>query len=133
MTRRVARAEAPEADEVDVVLADDAVLHELNARYRGKDRATDVLAFPGAGPGPFRHLGEVVISTDRAIAQARSLDHSIADEVSRLLVHGILHLTGYEHDTPAGRRAMRDAERRHVERLAEWIERLRDRYAEVEP
>jgi rRNA maturation RNase YbeY len=132
MVRRIVRIEAPETDEVGVVLADDAAMRELNARYRGKDRPTDVLAFPGGGPGPHRHLGEVVISTERAIAQAAAHSDTVADEVARLLVHGLLHLVGHEHDTSAGRRAMRRAESEHLARLEPWIERLRARYRSVE-
>lgn len=131
MTRRVIGIEAPNADEVGVVLADDDALRTLNARYRDVHRPTDVLAFPGDGPGPYRHLGEVVISTDRALEQAARYAHGIADEMARLLVHGLLHLTGHEHDSRAGRRAMRHTETLHLDRLEPWIEKLRVRYRSV--
>lgn len=133
MARRVVAQVAPATDEVDLVLADDAVLRDLNARYRSKDRATDVLAFPGGGPGPYRHLGEVVISTDRALAQAKARRHDVADEIARLLVHGLLHLAGHEHDSVGGRRAMRHAEAEQLDRLEPWIARLRERYRRVSP
>lgn len=125
------RVEAAGADEVGVVLADDEVLRALNARYRNVNRPTDVLAFPGEGPGPYRHLGEVVISTDRAEEQAVRYAHGVADEVARLLVHGLLHLVGYEHHTATGRRAMRRTEAVHLDRLEPWIQRLRERYRGV--
>ncbi len=131
MTRRIVVAEAPDVDEVSVVLGDDALLASLNEMYRGKPRPTDVLAFPSDSLGPHRHIGEVIISTDRAIAQAPRYRHDVADELTRLLVHGLLHLLGYEHDTSAGRRRMRLAERAHVERLRAWIERLRGRLTEI--
>ena len=131
MTRRVIAAEAPDVDEVSVVLADDALLASLNHTYRGKPRTTDVLAFPDDSVAPYRHLGEVIISTDRAVAQAPRYRHDVAAELTRLLVHGLLHLVGYEHGTPAGRRRMRRAEHTHVERLAAWTDRLRARFVEI--
>ena len=133
MTRRVVEFEDPAAGEVDVILSDDALLAELNQRFRNLPRATDVLSFPAEDPGPARHLGEVVMSAQRAIVQAPRYGHSVAEEVARLLVHGLLHLLGYEHDTSSGRRAMRRAERTHLERLRPWTAKLAARYRSVEP
>jgi len=131
ITRRVIRSEADGVDEVSVVLGDDALLRELNHRYRKKARPTDVLSFPGEGPGPYRHLGEVVISADRAVAQAPRYEHPVADEVARLLVHGLLHLLGHDHHVPAEGRRMRARERHHLDATRDWIEKLRQRYREV--
>lgn len=110
--------------ELTVSLVDDGAIHELNHRYRGKDRPTDVLAFAmregDAGPADPSVLGDVVISVDTAARQARSRRRPLAAEVRVLLVHGILHLLGYDHErSPAEARRMRAMEqrlRRHLGR-----------------
>lgn len=104
--------------QVHLVLADDEHLRQLNAAYRGKDRATDVLSFDlGAGPeaavpgGP-RLRGEIYISLERARDQAVRQRVPLLAELTRLLAHGLLHLAGYDHDTPAALRFMeRETER----------------------
>jgi len=133
MARRVVEAETDTVDEVSVVIGDDGLLADLNARYRNLARTTDVLAFPMEEAGPYRLLGEVVISSDRVLVQAPRYRHRPADEMARLLVHGLLHLLGFEHKTPAGRRRMRAAEASHLGRLAPWTERLAERYRSVTP
>jgi probable rRNA maturation factor len=91
--------------ELSVLLTDDAFIQSLNETHRGKDRPTDVLAFPqneGEGtPTALDHglLGDVVISLDTAERQAKGRKHTLMDEVSFLLAHGILHLLGYDHQT----------------------------------
>ena len=89
--------------ELAVVLTDDAALHELNLRHRGVDAPTDVLAFSDEAGGVFvgppdapRYLGDVVISFDRAAAQAVEAGHDVQVEVQLLVVHGVLHLLGYD-------------------------------------
>lgn len=94
--------------ELSLVLVSDRRMRALNRRYRKKDRPTDVLAFP-LREGRFSRfrgklLGDVVISIPTAKRQAALLGHSLRDEVSRLLVHGVLHLLGYDHE-----RSERDA------------------------
>ena len=96
-----------EEHELSILLTDDAYIQTLNETHRGKDRPTDVLAFAQnegeAMPMPLDHglLGDVVISLDTAERQARGRKHSLIDEVSFLLAHGILHLLGYDHQTDA--------------------------------
>lgn len=85
----------------DCVVSGDAELRRLNAQFRGKDYATDVLSFPG-GDG---HLGDLAISVMRARAQAREFGHSTEDEVRILMLHGVLHLLGMDHETDNGRMA----------------------------
>ena len=100
--------------ELSLVLVSDRVMHDLNRDWRGKDRPTDVLAFAQneAGPAPDGLLGDVVISVDTARRQATSLGHSLVVEVDRLLVHGLLHLLGYDHErSPAEARRMQRKER----------------------
>jgi probable rRNA maturation factor len=103
------------AAELSVALVSDAVIHELNRTWRGKDRPTDVLAFAqreGPGPAPDGLLGDVVISVDTARRQAAAFGHPVAVEADRLLVHGLLHLLGYDHErSPAEARRMQRKER----------------------
>lgn len=93
-----------------MVLADDATVRALNRTYRGRDRTTDVLAFPQGGEGGL--LGDVVISLPQAARQARRVGHSLAREVALLAIHGTLHLLGYEDETARGRKRMREAQDR---------------------
>jgi probable rRNA maturation factor len=101
---------------VTLLLASEAGLRRLNRRYLGKDRATDVLAFPAEGdlePGR-PHLGEIAISVPRAARQARRARWRLGEEMSLLVVHGFLHLIGYDHVTDDGtmRRLEKDLLRR---------------------
>jgi len=113
------------AAEVCVVLVDDAEIRSLNAQWRGIDKATDVLSFAmregEGGEMAGDVLGDVVISVDTAVRQQQDAEHqtrlaaegdwTLLDEVSFLMIHGMLHLLGYDHDTDA-----RDAEMRAKER-----------------
>jgi probable rRNA maturation factor len=91
--------------EVSVLLTDDAGIAALNAQYRGRPEPTDVLSFAqreGEGADPADPvLGDIVISVERAARQAEEYGHSLAREVAFLAVHGLLHLLGYDHETPA--------------------------------
>jgi probable rRNA maturation factor len=128
----VLRGEGVEEGAITLVLTDDEGIRRLNARFRDRDRPTDVLAFsltgveeersgatPGAGSGGERadedeegsYLGDVVVSLPRARAQAPRYRHSPEAELARLISHGILHLLGYDHHTPAEGRRMKKAER----------------------
>ncbi len=107
-----------EADaELTVTLVDDAEIHRLNREFRHQDRPTDVLAFAMREgtrvAGDETILGDVVISLDTAERQARRRRVSTADEVRTLLVHGVLHLLGYDHERSAAEaRRMKAMERR---------------------
>ncbi|MCS7173373.1 MAG: rRNA maturation RNase YbeY [Armatimonadetes bacterium] len=93
--------------EVSVLLVDDPAIRALNRTYLSRDEPTDVLAFPQPGPhGSRRVLGDVVISVDRAAAQAREAGWSLEEELVLLTVHGTLHLLGYEDQTPSARARM---------------------------
>ena len=98
--------------ELSVMLVDDRTMRRLNRRYRGRDRTTDVLSFPQAeGPAgaPAGLLGDVVISVPATRRQARERGVRLAEEGDRLLVHGVLHLLGYDHERsePDARRMRR--------------------------
>ena len=89
-----------------IVFVSDSVIKELNRRFRGKNYPTDVLSFPSAEE-PFEienaaQLGEIIISVPRAAAQAKENGLSFADEVRQLILHGLLHLCGYDHETDQG-------------------------------
>ncbi len=85
---------------VSILITNDAVVQELNATYRGKDRPTDVLSFSqleGEEIGS-ESLGDIVISLDTAVRQAKEFQVTLSQELSRLLVHGLLHLFLYDHE-----------------------------------
>ena len=86
--------------ELSILLCDDAFIHPLNRDYRGKDKPTDVLSFAMREEGDPNDpvLGDVIISIERAQEQALERGHSIGVELALLLVHGILHLLGYDHE-----------------------------------
>jgi len=96
--RRVLRAVDAEPDELSIAFVDDDAMRELNRKFRRKNKTTDVLTFPGDGP----LLGEIVISIDQARRQAADEKHSLATEVRYLILHGILHAMGYDHETDNG-------------------------------
>jgi probable rRNA maturation factor len=95
--------------ELSIAIVSDSEMRALNRRWRGKDRATDVLSFPLHEPGV---LGDVVISIDTARRQAREGGWPLAAELRRLLAHGILHCRGYDHGEAGEARRMAAAERR---------------------
>jgi len=98
--------------DLSLCYVDDAAIRELNERYLGHRRATDVLAFPlGEGPGPDRLLGEIVVSAETAVAEAARRGIPADAELALYTVHGLLHLLGYDDQAPADRRRMRRAER----------------------
>ena len=108
--------------ELSIALVDDAEMRQLNAAHRGIDRPTDVLAFAmREGDGAALHpevLGDVVISLDTAARQAVVRGAPVADEVRVLLVHGLLHLLGYDHErSPAEARRMFRKQRDLLARL----------------
>jgi len=101
--------------EMELLITGDARIRELNRRWRGFDRPTDVLSFTmtGEDPLPFIapeggpvHLGEVVISFPRARRQAAQLGHSVEQELACLVIHGVLHLLGMDHQTETEARKM---------------------------
>lgn len=120
---RVLAVHGAAAGAVDAILTDDGWIQELNRTYRGRDAATDVLSFSfrqdsGGGPdlvvadGVESVAGEVYVSLDRAAAQAMALGVSRDEELARLLVHGLLHLAGYDHRTEEELQSMeRETER----------------------
>ena len=113
--------------EVGLVFTDSEVIKQLNRDYRGVDEPTDVLAFHmlpqkevddsfALPPDGVTRLGEVIISYPQAVAQAREQGHSTERELALLVIHGILHLLGYDHEEPEEESKMRERERELLER-----------------
>jgi len=95
--------------EVSIALVDNEYIHELNKRYRQKDKATDVLSFPMDSlddGGDYVVLGDIIISLEKAEEQAQEYGHSLKRELAFLTVHGTLHLLGYDHEEEAQREQM---------------------------
>lgn len=117
IARRVLEGEGVAPIELGVVITDDETVRELNRRYAGIDEPTDVLSFSlregekfvAAADGIAR-LGEVVISFPTAARQAAERGRALAAEIAHLLVHGVLHLLGYDHAEPEEARRMRERE-----------------------
>jgi len=102
--------------EVAVVLSDDDEVRALNATWRGKDEPTNVLSFPLAAgtlpPAGARVLGDIVLAFETVSAEARAKGLSLDDHAAHLVVHGLLHLIGHDHQTDDEARAMEALERR---------------------
>ena len=126
----VAQSAVPSV-ELGLVITGQERVQQLNLSYLGKDEPTDVLTFSaieeiGTDLPPFvtppdgvLHLGEVIISYPQAVTQAEEHHHSVKKEIAILIIHGILHLLGYEHDKPELKRLMSTREKEilsHIER-----------------
>lgn len=103
---RALRAIGSSKQTATIVFVSDAAIRKLNRQFRGKDQVTDVLSFPSQAE-PFEsenqsQLGEVVISVQRAAAQAKQNGLTFSNEVEQLILHGLLHLCGYDHETDDG-------------------------------
>lgn len=123
LARGALAIERRRAGEIAILLTGDAELRDLNRRYRNIDRATDVLSFPyGDEDGVVD--GDLVISMDRAAAQARRFRVTLGRELARLVVHGALHLAGLDHHAPAERAHMRRREDETLRRAAATIREL---------
>ena len=95
---RMRKGVPPRIGSVSILFCGDRRMRTLNRRYRGKDRSTDVLAFPAAAP----MLGDIAISVPYAAREAGRRGEPVAREIDRLLVHGYLHLLGYDHESDSG-------------------------------
>jgi probable rRNA maturation factor len=107
--------------EVEVLLADDRALRRLNKGFRGKDKSTDVLSFPAPAEISSVHAGDLAISLETAARQAAGFGHTLRDEVRILLLHGLLHLSGLDHETDQGEMATREAALRRELRLPDTL------------
>jgi probable rRNA maturation factor len=125
---------APPSVEISLVITGQERIRELNREYRGADRPTDVLSFslseekageePASFIGPpdgLLHLGEVIISYPQAAIQAREQGHSVNREIAVLIIHGVLHILGYDHEEPEGETAMQNREKQVLAGLEKEI------------
>lgn len=110
------------ASELSIVFSDDANIRELNAGWRGKDNPTNVLSFPafpvsGGGSLP-PMLGDIVLAAETVLREAELEQKPLENHISHLVIHGLLHLLGYDHETDAEAEEMEAAERAALARLA---------------
>jgi probable rRNA maturation factor len=118
--------------QVTVLLTTDAAIAKLNKQFRGKNKATDVLSFPPAGLGSEGMAGDLAISVTTAMGQAVEQGHSLSTEVKVLVLHGLLHLAGYDHEADEGQMARRESKLRAklklpqglIERVAAGAEKI---------
>jgi len=108
---------APEADSLTVRFTTEREMRRLNRTYRGKDYPTDVLSFPGEETPDGVHLGDVVICVPVARSQAARAGHEVGREIEVLMLHGVLHCLGYDHETDDG-----TMERLEATLRERWIE-----------
>jgi probable rRNA maturation factor len=117
--------------ELGLFITDDKTIKKLNTEYRGMDEPTDVLSFAlleeqdkfpafTLPPDGIQHLGEVIISYPRALKQAEENGHAAEREMAVLIIHGILHLLGYEHEDEAREQEMREMQDEILNRLMKW-------------
>jgi probable rRNA maturation factor len=106
--------------ELSVLFTDDVHIALLNREYRGKDRPTNVLAFPMAGGPPDVEsgmLGDIVISVDTALRESEEAGETLETTINRLLVHGLLHLLGYDHERSAKDERIMSEEEARIARM----------------
>ncbi len=119
-----------EGAELSVALADDAAVRQLNAQWRGFDKPTNVLSFPAAEPDELAdapHIGDIVLAFETVEREARDDGKTLADHTTHLIVHGVLHLLGFDHETDPEAEAMEALE---IAALADLG--IADPYADLE-
>jgi probable rRNA maturation factor len=120
---------ADDAAELSVLLCDDAEIRRLNAQWRGKDAATNVLSFPTPeGPGSEQHLGDIAIAYETVAREAINEDKPFAAHLAHMAVHGYLHLVGFDHETSGEAEEMEQIERDILATLG-----IEDPYAATAP
>ena len=119
--REIARAvldgEAIADYEISLAFVDNATIHTLNKRYLDHDEPTDVLSFPLSDAGAKKLAGELVVGVEVARERADELGHPADAELALYVIHGLLHLCGYDDKSPAAERAMRTRERHYLAQL----------------
>src|SRR5215467_6251022 len=132
LVRGVLDAAAPRARSeatagLTVAFVRDKSIRDLNRIYRGMDRVTDVLSFPAtqSGQDPSGYLGDIVISADTALQQASEGRHAVEREVNELVIHGVLHLCGYDHETDDGQMNRLELNLRRKLLDSKWLSKWR--------
>jgi len=122
---------APSGGEMSVILTDDAAVQELNRAWRGIDKPTNVLSFPASAPkgaGLPLLLGDVIVAYETLAREAKDEGKPVLHHLAHLVVHGYLHLLGYDHQTDSEADAMEGLERQILARL-----KIADPYRAIEP
>ena len=117
VVRAVLDGEGVADAEISLAFVDNPTIHTLNKRYLDHDEPTDVLSFPLSEPGAKRLAGELVIGAEVALAQARERGHDVQQELALYVIHGLLHLCGYDDKSDEGAREMRQRERHYLKEL----------------
>src|SRR3954453_16087818 len=117
VARAVLEGEGVADYEISLAFVDNPTIHRLNQRYLGHDEPTDVLSFPLSEPGAARLGGELVLGAEVARAQAAARGHDVQAELALYVIHGLLHLCGYDDHDGEGRAAMRQRERHYLQLL----------------
>jgi probable rRNA maturation factor len=114
VVRAVLDGEGKADAEISLAFVDNPTIHTLNNRYLDHDEPTDVLSFPLSEPGAKRLAGELVVGAEVAQAQAQERGHDVQQELTLYVIHGLLHLCGYDDKTEEAARAMRARERHYL-------------------
>src|SRR3954453_22294983 len=117
VVRAVLAGEGVADAEISLAFVDNPTIHRLNQRYLRHDEPTDVLSFPLSEPGVKRLAGELVVGAEVAAAQAAARGHDVQAELALYVIHGLLHLCGYDDHDGEGRAAMRQRERHYLQLL----------------
>jgi|SRR6516165_4542985 probable rRNA maturation factor len=117
IVRTVLDGENEPQAEISLAFVDNATIHTLNKRYLQHDEPTDVLSFPLSEPGAAKLSGELVIGAEVAIAQARERGHDVQAELALYVIHGLLHLCGYDDHAEADAQTLRERERHYLRLL----------------
>jgi probable rRNA maturation factor len=117
VVRAVLDGEKVADTEISVAFVDNPTIHALNKRYLDHDEPTDVLSFPLSEPSAKRLAGELVIGAEVALAQAKERGHDVQDELALYVIHGLLHLCGYDDKNDGAAREMRERERHYLRAL----------------
>jgi len=118
VVRTVLDGERVKDAEISLAFVDNPTIHRLNQRYLQHDEPTDVLSFPLSEPNAAKLAGELVIGAEVAKAQAEERGHDVQAELALYVIHGLLHLCGYDDHDDTGRRAMRERERHYLALLS---------------
>lgn len=106
--------------EISFMMVDNKYIKELNANYRSKDRATNVLSFPMIDKNSLKHeniLGDVVISIDKILSESKDLKIEVDEDLAKISIHGILHLLGYDHVSDNDYEVMNRLEEKIIKRI----------------
>ncbi|MCS7045742.1 MAG: rRNA maturation RNase YbeY [Gemmataceae bacterium] len=114
VVRAVLEGEGCRAYDISLAFVDNPTIHQLNRRYLQHDAPTDVLSFPLSEPGAAKLVGELVIGAEVAQSEAAQRGHGVDVELALYVIHGLLHLCGYDDQSPAAARKMRQRERHYL-------------------